>query len=142
MGVRLSPDQKDGEECAGEDVEGHTEAGPPGRDAGVVNQKVMKEIVDSVASESSRDNPEARFEADDGEDDESGCSRTLREQNGVRSAHSREEDVIVGDDDNDCGVEDTSAIESGEQGEDADCEREDDADQVFHSMSFWQTRFR
>ena len=55
-------------------------------------------------------------------------------------AHDSEEDVVVGDDDNNRGVEGAVTIEAGEHGEEADDECEDEADQVRHVLLLSRVR--
>jgi hypothetical protein len=45
--------QQNGEESAGENVEGKTEGGPPHGDTGILNEQVMKEVENSVSGEGS-----------------------------------------------------------------------------------------
>src|SRR5690242_11371161 len=50
----LTPHQQHGKKTAGENVEGHAEAGPPCRDAWILNKQVVKDVEDSVSRESGR----------------------------------------------------------------------------------------
>ena len=59
-----TPHQEHSEESAGDNVEGHTEAGPPQRDTWILNHLVMKEIEDTVSGERGGSQPQIPLEAD------------------------------------------------------------------------------
>jgi len=54
--------QEHGEEPASDNVERHTEAGPPHRDTWILNHQVMKEIEDSVSGERGGSQPQILLE--------------------------------------------------------------------------------
>ena len=63
-------EQEHGDNGSGEDVEGHAERGPPYGDAGILNDEVVEEVVDSVAGESGGGDPLGRLKADNCQNDE------------------------------------------------------------------------
>ena len=59
-----------GDDSSGENVEGHAERGPPGRDSGILNDEVVEKVVDAVACERGGGDPLACLEADHSKDHE------------------------------------------------------------------------
>ncbi|HET6180715.1 MAG TPA: hypothetical protein VFE61_27600 [Candidatus Sulfotelmatobacter sp.] len=56
----------------GQNVERKAEAGPPYRDAGIVNEQVMKKVENTMSDEASHDQPQVLLKAYDGYREKSG----------------------------------------------------------------------
>ena len=70
--------QEHGKNTAGENIKGKTEAGPPQRDTGILNEQVMKEVENTVSSEGSRNQPKVLFKAHDSKRKKNGCCNRLQ----------------------------------------------------------------
>jgi hypothetical protein len=61
--VSRASHEKHGQKATGQSVEGKAEAGPPYRDAWILNEQVMKKVKNTMADESSHDQPHILLEA-------------------------------------------------------------------------------
>jgi hypothetical protein len=66
-------DQQHGKKTPGENVEGKAEARPPQRDTGILNEKVMKKVENSVSREGSHTQPKVPLEACHGQCEKGAC---------------------------------------------------------------------
>lgn len=110
------------------DVDGHAESGPEGRNAGVVDEEMMDGVKESVADDAGGGEPEAAFEAEDGEENEDGSGGKFEAEGLTRGVHDGEQDIIERDDDEDDWVVGPVAVEADTGRENKEDQREGEAD--------------
>jgi exonuclease III len=79
----------------------------------ILNQQVMKEVEDSVSRESGRSQPEALLEADHRQCQKRCCCQRFLREHRRGTSQGRKQNVVTPNHNQNRGIEDTLAIESG-----------------------------